>query len=130
MLLIDFLIVFAIALGVAALFSVGGRRFGLGLDLLLFFMLLFLATWALGGWFRPLGPPVWGVYWFPYLIVALLIALLLSAATSVLSRRAPPAARETEREERTEAAVALTFGIFFWIFLIAAAVAIVASYFF
>jgi len=129
---IDLLFALAIVLLIATAFSLVGRQSGMGRDLLLFVLLLFLGTWALGRWFRPVGPAAWGVFWVPYLIAGLLVALLLIAALAVPGprRRVPRTAQEAREELQTEAAVTATFGISFWLFLIVALTAIAASYFF
>lgn len=124
----DFLIVLTIALLIASAFGMGRRRYSAGLDLVMFFLLLFLATWALGGWLRPVGPVLWGTYWVPYIFVALLIALLLAAALAAPNGRVPRTRTEQREEAQAEAPVAVAFGMFFWIFLIVAVVAIAASY--
>ncbi len=56
--------VVAIALVVAMLLSAGGRRHMAvaGFDFLALFLVLFFATWALGAWFRPVGPILRGVH--------------------------------------------------------------------
>lgn len=75
------------------------------LYLLAFFATVFLATWAAGAWIRPLGPPVWGVYWMSFLFVGLLVALILAAAAQ------PPKAAEVA--ERVDA-IRVTLGVLFW----------------
>jgi len=125
----DFLIVLAIALLIAALFASAGTRTATALDLLAFFLLLFLATWALGGWFRPIGPPMWGTYWLSYLIAAVVIAALLVAALSLPGNKTRPAAEETRQEAHRATAVLLGLGTFFWFFALIAVVAIIAGYF-
>lgn len=40
--------------------------------------LFFLFAWAGGLWLRPVGPPVFGVYWVPGLFITVLVFLLLA----------------------------------------------------
>jgi len=119
----DFFLVFLIVVVVGIVFSLGLRRSGPWPGVWWFFIMLFFGTWALGAWFRPLGPPVAGVFWLPYVIAALFIALLLAAATPM----EPPPAGPTDPHDRSEAAAA-ALGAFFWLLLLLAVIAIVAHY--
>jgi hypothetical protein len=134
-----FLIVLAIVLLVGALFvALGGR--GPWPGMIWFFLILFVATWALGAWVRPIGPRVWDVPWLSFLIVAVVIALLIAAATpAVRSGRGYRDSDELPLEgdsattsavgshhhlptdPRDATATATAIGVFFWIFLIVAA---------
>lgn len=115
MLITDFFLVFIIALVIGVIFAFGLRRGGPWPGVLWFFLILFVGTWALGGLFRPFGPPVGDIYWVPYLSAALLIALLLAATTPL---RPPPASEETRAVEREGAQLAVGLGVFFWLMLI------------
>lgn len=44
-----------------------------------FFLVVFLAAWAVGTWADPVGPAFWGVAWVPFFFGALAFALLLAA---------------------------------------------------
>lgn len=97
----------------------------------MFFLVLFLATWAGGVWMTPMGGVVWGVHWFPFLITAIIVALLLAAAAATSE---PPDTTvelvdeaELERERRATAAA---FGVFFWVLIIALAITILFRYLF
>lgn len=75
------------ALIVAALFTAGlswlARRRGAPVALaalVLFFLIVFLATWAVGSWIGPRGPTAFGVPWLAFAIVGLVIALVAAAA--------------------------------------------------
>jgi hypothetical protein len=126
---IDLLLVLAIVLLLAPVFGARDGRYTAGLDLAMFFVLLFLATWALGGWFRPLGPPLWGTYWVSYLIAAVLIALLLTAALATPSHREAPRTEARQGGEPPPApTTAIAVGIAFWLFAVVALGAIIASY--
>ncbi len=78
-----------------------------------FFLLIFLAAWAGGVWVTPVGPPVWGVYWLPFVIVALLFTFLLAAVT--LPESPPQSSVEAWDQARNVAATALVIETFFWL---------------
>lgn len=97
----------------------------------IFFLVLFLATWAGGIWMTPMGGAVWGVHWFPFLLTAIIVALLLAAATAV---EEPPETTvelvDEGKMERERRATAAAFGVFFWVLLLALAIAIILRYVF
>lgn len=143
--LVALLIVLFVTLLVGGAFAAAGAR-GPWPGVIWFFLVLFFATWAIGAWAQPVGPRAWGVHWLTFLVVALLIALLIAAATPreryASRNRAPeelPLERDTatepeaetrrdlpEREAQT-AATATAVGVFFWIFLVAAATLLLLS---
>ncbi len=139
---LDFILVFFIAFLLVAILAAAGRgRFGEGwAGILWLFALILLVTWALGVWLVPVGPPLWGVSWVPFLVVAIFVVLLIAAIAEPTRRwpkthgaRKPLPSAEGETEpmgerEETEAAAMLGCGIFFWILIIVAIVAIVARY--
>jgi len=93
----------------------------------LFFLVVFLAAWTGGIWFIPLGPPIWEVYWLPYLIVGLIFALIMVAAV-------PPLPPDTtiqflEKGERSgEAKKSMVQMLYFWLMAFALIVVIVFRY--
>ncbi len=106
------------------------------------FLVLLFGSWALAVWFRPIGPPVGGVYWGSFLAAVVAVALLLAVAGS-LPRSLHQKSREELRgveikpllpgdeklqEERAEAAVAASLGTIFWLLIIIAVIAIIAHY--
>jgi hypothetical protein len=58
-----------------------------------FFVVTLLVAWAAGVWVRPFGPPLWGIYWAPYLTFGLIAALIVAAATPRRRPRAGPVPR-------------------------------------
>jgi hypothetical protein len=123
MLLVDLLVALAVALLLTAIFTAGTRSRGIWVTWLLFFAMVLLAAWAGGMWLRPIGPPVRGVYWLPFLVVGLVVALLLAATmprAPVLHGRAPGPERGPEVE--------MTFSIFFWVLMVGLAIAILLAY--
>ena len=134
--LTTFFIILAVVLLVGGFFAALGVR-GPGRNLLWFFILLFLATWAIGAWAEPVGPRAWGVPWVGYFIVALFIGLLIAAVThdarakeasGVPGSRTPLAEdalanrdADEDREGSDEAAaVATVLNLFFWAFVVVA----------
>lgn len=80
-----------------------------------FFAVLFLVSWLGGLWIRPVGRPVWGVYWLPFFFSSLAFALLLAAAPYL----DPPRSREeaVERVQEREG-LAKAVGFAFWLLVI------------
>jgi hypothetical protein len=126
-----FVIALVIALILTLIFGVGFGGRGWGTGLLIFFIVLFLGTWAGGLWVAPHGPPLWGAAWITFLIVGVFIALLLAALMPPSRKPEPPGMRVTERETEAEGVepAALAFGAFFWILMIGLVILIIAAYF-
>jgi hypothetical protein len=82
----------------------------------LLFLIAFLAAWGGGLWIRPIGPPLWGTFWIPFVIAGLLIVLVLAAIAP--PRRPPCTAKEAAEEARATVAAEATLGTFFWLLLI------------
>jgi hypothetical protein len=123
MLLLDLMVALAVALLVTAIFAAGLRGRSVWPNWLVFFGLVLLAAWAGGVWIRPVGPPAWGVYWVPFLLVGLVIALLLAVTL------------EPERAQRRRAAAAepggkssTVFSVLMWVLTIGLAIAILLAY--
>jgi len=123
-------LLFAVALFLLFGAAIGARRpsQSLGAEAVLFFLLLFLVIWAGGVWMEPFGPPVYGVFWAPFLFVGLVIVLLLAALTPP-SRRRPVTAAEAIQAERAREAEVVTFSVFFWILATILLIAILVEYF-
>jgi len=127
---IHFVLAFFTALILTMIFVGGLRRGGPWASFLAFFIVTFLASWAGGLWMQPLGAALWGVYWLPFLLVGLIFALVIAAVStpSKPERSTVKLVQEPEIEE-TRAKSALTaFGLFFYIVVIALAVAIMVRY--
>ncbi|MFP4528209.1 MAG: hypothetical protein ACLFQX_06640 [Candidatus Kapaibacterium sp.] len=120
--------IFALVIGFAltALFATGFRRRTYWPGFFTFFFIIFLAAWAGGLWLRPVGPEWFGVFWIPFIAVGLLFALLLLALLPPRYRRGLP--REESAETEAEKTGESLLGIFFWIFIIAMIIAIIAGY--
>jgi len=142
MFLADFLIVLMLALLFTAVFAFSGIRSAPWPSMVWLFMILLFATWALAVRFRPIGPPVRGVYWATFVVAIFLVSLLLAAAHSIPRsprektrdelrgveiRPLTPIEEEIE-EERAEEAVKASFGFLFWILVIVAIATLIAHY--
>lgn len=103
-------IIVALALGLllVALFNRTGP--GPASGFLFFFIIIFLATWAVGVWFAPVGPVVGGVPWLTLLITAILVTLLIGAAI-------PPSPPAIMPDQAVAEASAITIGLFFYVLL-------------
>lgn len=138
----DFLFVLLLALLFTAFFSFAGDRYARWPGPAWLFMVLLLATWALGVWFRPIGPPVRGLYWASFVAAILVVSLLLLAAISaprpprkktreelkgVELRPLTPAEEQMEKE-RAEEQAAVSLGFLFWVLIAVALAALVVHY--
>jgi len=81
-LLADFTIVLIFALLAMLALGASASHYRAWPAAMWFFLLIFFGTWALGAWFEPLGPPVWGYYWAPFALVAIVLALVIAAAAA------------------------------------------------
>jgi len=142
--LADFLFVLLLALLFTGLFA-----FATGVSmprpsLVWLFATLFLGTWALGVWFRPIGPPMRGVYWASFLAAIVVVSLLLvvSASAPRLPRRKSreelkgvelrpitPAEEQVEKERAQQQATA-SLGFLFWLLTAVAVAALLVHYVF
>jgi len=110
------------------IFAAGFRRRGPWASLVLFFMIIFLATWAGGIWLHPIGRPLWGVHWMAFLFVGLVIALLLAAAVPSRQEESSVELVDPKKEKADRKAALGALGVFFWVLIIALIVAIIARY--
>lgn len=126
MFLFDFFLALAIAGLVTAAFTLLFGRRGPWASFPLFFLVIFLAAWAGGVWVTPIGPPVGGVYWLPFLVVAVLFAFLLAATTP--PERPPQSRVEAWEQARDIATTALVAETFFWLLLVGLVLVIFLRY--
>lgn len=127
MFILELMFALFFALILTLIFASGIRRQGWGVGLLIFFMILFLATWAGGVWITPFGPLWWGVSWLPYLFVGLLIALLLAALLPA-DRIRPRAGGGVRPEDRSQTETLATLDAFLWILMFGLLIAIIIAY--
>jgi len=135
MFLIHLLFALVISLLFTAIFAAGFRRHRSKGGLAFYFILLFIATWAIGIWISPFGPTIMGAFLLPFLISGFLFALLLTALMPPL----PPSSKkniqadiqETKQRLRSTARFGATFlilDIFLWIFIIGMILTILTHY--
>lgn len=92
------------------------------------FVLFFLAIWAGGLWLTPVGPPLIGVYWMPFLFVAIFIALFWAAAPPPPRRTRRTGEKSTPVQEEGMVATAAGLGLLFWVLLVGLAIAALVRY--
>ena len=128
MVLIHFLFALGTAVILSLIFVLGfGRKRGRS-SVLIFFILILLASWAGGVWLTPIGPTLWEVYWLPFLVVGLIVALVLAAVAAPPPRRSSVELVEPMEEEVDKKAAYWVMGIFFWSLIVVLIVAIVWRY--
>lgn len=132
MLLLEILAALTVALVLSAVFALATWRRGRRRGLFWLFLILFLTTWAGGGWMRPVGPVLWGIHWLSFLLVGAVVALVLAVAQS---RPRPQGREETiemlesmKREREAKQVAWITLTIFFWILVLTLLGAIVFRY--
>jgi hypothetical protein len=126
MFLVDVLFAALIALIVSMIFVIGFGRSGPWASGLVFFLIVFLAAWALGNMATPVGPHILGIYWLPYFAVAVVVALLLAAAMPFRTHGIRKSA--VEREPSRPSTFEAVFDGFFWVFMVWILMLIVLGY--
>jgi hypothetical protein len=111
------LIITLIIMLIVSLFSKRPMR-----GLWIFFLIVFLATWAGPLWITPFGPLVWGVAWLPMFLISFFFWFLILALIPPLP---PPSTNTTTAEEASFAAI----GLFYWIILILLIASIAIGYY-
>ena len=125
--LLNLLLVFLIALVLAAILVYGFGRRGPGpaSGFLFFLTMVFLATWVGSVWIHPIGPELWGVPWVPILIIGLIVMLIIAAVL------APVENEEIAPDEEGVApptAPGWGCGLIFWLLTAILIVAAIARY--
>lgn len=124
----EFIIAFIVALVLSLIFVYGFRRKGPWTNFYIFFIIIFLATWAGGLWITPIGPSIRGIFWLPFLLVGAVFALLLAAATP---RSNPPSIElKTKKQVKKEETIETAISLFMWILIIFLTIAIIVGYWF
>lgn len=80
MFFIDLFAAIIVGLLLTVIFSLIFKRAGPWDSAFLFFIIVFLGTWSIGLWLRPIGPAVFGYYWITFLMIGILIAMIIAAA--------------------------------------------------
>ena len=117
----EIILAFVIGLLLALVLAYGFGRTGPWGSFLWFFLVIFLAAWAVGLWVEPVGPVLWGAAWVPILFGALIVALLVAAIP-------PSETRPAEVAEPQTAATAAALGLFFWLMILVLILTIVIAY--
>lgn len=124
---VHLLFAFIIGLLLAVIFAGVSRRKEWNL-FWMFFLIIFLGSWAGGMWIRPFGPPVYDVYWMPVLFAGVLIALLLVTLLPPPRRESSDTVELVEAGEEASGSDSIVFGFFFWLLITVLIVTIVAGY--
>jgi cytochrome c biogenesis protein ResB len=101
------------------------RRHRHAVDAVVFFFVIFLATWGGGLWLRPYGPAVYGVYWFPFLVVALIVSLIL---ITFIPRRPPESKDEAMEQIERRRTLESIFSVFLVILIVVLILTVVFGY--
>lgn len=129
MILTDLLFALFFALLFTAVFSGIFRIKGPWSSIPLFFLIIFLTTWAIGAWISPFGPGLWGSFWLPFFLIGLVVSLLLTATVSSVPKRETTVELIDTKERAKERKLVLTtLGVFFWILLIVLGLLIYTRY--
>ncbi len=120
----DFLFAFITALLLAAVFAFLFRRTG-SWPFLLFFIIIFLGSWAGGIWLAPVPVVTWNIYALRFLVVGVLVALMLSL---FIFPRPYRIRMRRPRESETGDEPVLILSIFFWILIILLIITIIINY--
>jgi hypothetical protein len=130
--IVEVLVALAVSLFVSVLFGSVMRSRVPRTGFIWFFLILFLTTWAGGIWIGPFGPLLGEVYWLPFVLVAMVVGLLLAA---LAPRRTPRGRIETlemleeiQQERKLQKLTYISFGVFFWVALLALMTAIIVRY--
>jgi hypothetical protein len=121
----DVLFALFVALLLTAIFAGGFRRSGPWTGFIVFFIIIFLASWAGGIWIGPIGSAVFGIFWIPFVFAGLIFALLLAAVVP-----ARPMQREAELKRKVEEEIAARkeLDAFFWILVGLLILAVILGY--
>jgi hypothetical protein len=109
-----------ITLILVLILSLSSKRPFRGLGL--FFLIIFLATWAGQLWITPFGPVIWGVTWVPLVVVSIFFLFLILALI-------PPVPLNKKANGKAEDDVLIALGSFFWAIMILLILAIVLGYY-
>ncbi len=93
---------------------------GPGNGLLFFFAIIFMFSWGIGSWITPSHPLHISYPWLSYFFIGLFVMLLLTATLpkSNPKRKDITPNENLENKAKNEQAVAVGFGLFFWIMMI------------
>lgn len=124
----EFVFAFVIALALSLIFVYGFRRRGPWTNFYIFFLIIFLATWAGGLWIMPIGPSISGIFWLPFLLVGAIFALLLAAASP--PPKQPSIELKTREQVKKEKKIETAISVFMWVLIVVLLAAIIVGYWF
>lgn len=107
------------------LMTVAFGRHRHAVDAVVFFFVIFLATWGGGLWLRPYGPTIYGVYWFPFLVVALVVSLIL---ITFIPRQPPHSKTEAMEQIERRRTLESIFSVFLAVLVVVLILGIVFGY--
>jgi hypothetical protein len=121
-----------IALSIAGLSVLIFKRKGPWGTLWTFFLLVFLALWAVSIYFRNIGPVYWGVAWLPLLFSAIILAALLISIVPDANHLRDDSFKDADRDkfasvEKIRALSGPRSGSMFWLVVVILIVAIVVG---
>jgi len=125
MFLAELLFALCMAILFTLIFAIGLRRTGPWANVWIFFLVIFLASWAGGLWISPAGPVFLGIYWLPILFFSFIFAVLLASA--VPPERPEPKVETISQVKKKETMVK-AYDAFLWILLISLIMMIILGY--
>jgi hypothetical protein len=122
---LHFFVAFVFALFISVVFTSAFRKIKLWINFRMFFLMIFLFTWAGGIWLVSFGPTFRGIALLPFLFASVLAATLMSVALSAffLTRRRQ---KEAEIEFST---FEKRLDAFYWTMVVYLIIAIFVRYF-
>jgi hypothetical protein len=132
MIILELSFALMVAFALSAIFAIVTRGSYRGIDLFLYFLIIFLSTWAFGIWIEPFGPTMWGVPWLMYIFVGFIFSLLVSLSYSrkrVMSRRETLELLDRiEERKKIEQVTSISLNLFFWMLVFILTAAIIIRY--
>lgn len=128
MILLHILFTIFFSVSVILLFTTLFRTKGPWNNLALFFIVIFLSTWAGGIWLYPFGPYLWGITWLPFLLAALFVSVLLIAVSPPSEETTVELVNQKKRKAK-EKMINKSVSVFFVILIVVLIAAIISRYY-